>query len=51
MRHEPGILLTGYVDENTKRDLYLNALASARHWWKDLAFPCSMRHVSACRHL
>ena len=27
VRHEPGILLTGYVDESTKRDLYLNALA------------------------
>ena len=25
--HEPGILLTGYVDEATKLDLYLNALA------------------------
>lgn len=26
VKHETGILLTGYVDENTKRDLYLNAL-------------------------
>ena len=24
--HEPGIILTGYVDESTKLDLYLNAL-------------------------
>ena len=27
VRQEPGILLTGYVDEATKLDLYLNALA------------------------
>ena len=26
VQHEPGILLTGYVDESTKLDLYLNAL-------------------------
>lgn len=26
VKHEPGILLTNYVDESTKRDLYLNAL-------------------------
>ena len=25
--HEPGIILTGYVDESSKLDLYLNALA------------------------
>ncbi len=25
--HEPGILLTGYIDESTKQDLYLNAMA------------------------
>ena len=24
--HEPGIILTGYVDESSKLDLYLNAL-------------------------
>ena len=27
VRREPGILLTGYVNENTKLDLYLNAIA------------------------
>ena len=27
IKHEPGILLTGYIDESTKLDLYLNALA------------------------
>ena len=27
VRHEPGIMLTGYVDESTKLDLYLNSLA------------------------
>ena len=26
MNHEPGIILTGYVDESSKLDLYLNAL-------------------------
>ena len=26
VQHEPGILLTGYVDESSKLDLYLNAL-------------------------
>jgi len=26
VRHEPGIILTGYVDESTKLDLYLNAM-------------------------
>ena len=26
IEHEPGILVTGYVDESTKLDLYLNAL-------------------------
>ena len=26
MEHEPGIILTGYVDESSKLDLYLNAL-------------------------
>ena len=25
--HEPGVLLTGYIDESTKLDLYLNAMA------------------------
>ena len=27
VQHEPGILLTGYVDESSKLDLYLNAMA------------------------
>ena len=27
VRHEPGIVLTGYVSESTKLDLYLNGLA------------------------
>ena len=27
IKHEPGIVLTGYIDEATKLDLYLNALA------------------------
>lgn len=27
VKHEPGILLAGYVDESTKLDLYLNSLA------------------------
>lgn len=27
VKHEPGIVLTGYIDESTKLDLYLNALA------------------------
>jgi glycosyltransferase involved in cell wall biosynthesis len=27
VKHEPGILLTGYINESTKHDLYLNSLA------------------------
>ncbi len=27
VKHEPGILLTGYISESTKLDLYLNAMA------------------------
>ncbi len=27
VKHEPSILLTGYIDESTKLDLYLNAMA------------------------
>jgi len=27
VKHEPGIILTGYIDESTKLDLYLNSVA------------------------
>ena len=37
--HEPGIILTGYVDKDSKLDLYLNALGLPAHRWLKAGIP------------
>ena len=47
--HEPGIILTGYVDESSKLDLYLNVwVYSALRWSKASASQFSMEPAWEC---